>query len=335
MSVARMPHTYNPSSFWGLLKSKPIPHATGTPTPPEAATGPTGGISRRSFFCAGALGSLCLMSLAACGTTQPSDAGSTTESGSATQSGEAATAGGVIRVGMEAAYAPYNWQTMEESEYTIPIENVDGAYADGYDVQIARLVADALGTEAVAVKLDFDGLIEALNAGQVDLIVAGMSATEERRQSIDFSEPYFEETYGLFVQQGSPFEGAATLAEFSGASVLGQKGTILDEVIDEIPGVNHLNPVDTEPDVLARLVQGTCDAATYVQQNEEGYLRANPSLVAIQFAEGDGFATTSPVNVGVRKDDADTLATVNSVLTDLSEVERQEIWNAACERQPQ
>lgn len=329
MSVARMPRTYNPSSFWGLLKSKPIPHATGTPTPPEAASGPTGGISRRSFFYAGALGSLCLMSLAACGTTQPSTGAADAQSDGVVSSG------GVIRVGMEAAYAPYNWQTMEESEYTIPIENVSGAYADGYDVQIARRVAEALGAEAVAVKLDFDGLIEALNAGQVDLIVAGMSATDERRQSIDFSDPYFEETYGLFVQQGSPYEDAATLADFSGASVLGQKGTILDEVIDEIPGVNHLNPVDTEPDVLARLVQGTCDAATYVQQNEEGYLRANPTLVAIQFAEGDGFDTTSPVNVGIRKDDADTLATVNSVLADLSEVERQEIWNAACERQPQ
>lgn len=43
-----------------------------------------------------------------------------------------------IRIGMEAAYAPYNWQVSEASEYTIPIDNVQGAYADGYDVQIAK-----------------------------------------------------------------------------------------------------------------------------------------------------------------------------------------------------
>ena len=57
-----------------------------------------------------------------------------------------------IRIGMEAAYAPYNWQVSEASEYTIPIDNVQGAYADGYDVQIAKIVCKALGGEPVAVK---------------------------------------------------------------------------------------------------------------------------------------------------------------------------------------
>ena len=57
-----------------------------------------------------------------------------------------------IRIGMEAAYAPYNWQVSEASEFTIPIDNVQGAYADGYDVQIAKIVCKALGGEPVAVK---------------------------------------------------------------------------------------------------------------------------------------------------------------------------------------
>lgn len=52
-----------------------------------------------------------------------------------------------IRIGMEAAYAPYNWQVSEASEFTIPIDNVQGAYADGYDVQIAKIVCKALGGE--------------------------------------------------------------------------------------------------------------------------------------------------------------------------------------------
>ena len=63
-----------------------------------------------------------------------------------------------IRIGMEAAYAPYNWQVSEASEYTIPIDNVQGAYADGYDVQIAKIVCKALGGEPVAVKQSFSGL---------------------------------------------------------------------------------------------------------------------------------------------------------------------------------
>ncbi len=108
-----------------------------------------------------------------------------------------------IRVGMEVAYAPYNWQTSESSEYTIPVDNVSGAYADGYDVQFAKLVCEKLGGEPVAVKMTFSGLIDALNNGQIDLIIAGMSATDERRQSVDFSDPYFVGYFGLFVKEGS------------------------------------------------------------------------------------------------------------------------------------
>ena len=88
-----------------------------------------------------------------------------------------------IRIGMEAAYAPYNWQVSEASEFTIPIDNVQGAYADGYDVQIAKIVCKALGGEPVAVKQSFSGLIDSLNNGQIDLIIAGMSATPERERT--------------------------------------------------------------------------------------------------------------------------------------------------------
>ena len=127
-----------------------------------------------------------------------------------------------IRIGMEAAYAPYNWQVSEASEYTIPIDNVQGAYADGYDVQIAKAIAEGLGKELVIVKLSWDGLIDALNQGQIDAIIAGMMDTAERRESINFSEPYRETTYGLMVLADSPYLNATSIQDFSGAAVLGQ-----------------------------------------------------------------------------------------------------------------
>lgn len=120
-----------------------------------------------------------------------------------------------IRIGMEAAYAPYNWQVSEASEYTIPIDNVQGAYADGYDVQIAKILCKALGGEPVAVKQSFSGLIDSLNNGQIDLIIAGMSATPEREESVGFSDPYFIGYFGLFVKRARPTKtrpNSATLA---------------------------------------------------------------------------------------------------------------------------
>ena len=127
--------------------------------------------SRRDFLKLSGMTTLSvggLMLLAGCGPA-PQDDG-----GDAAADGDAATAhlgdGKTLRVGMEAAYAPYNWQVSEESDFTVPIENVDGAYADGYDVQVAKIIAEGLDMDAVAVKLEFGSLIDALNNGQVDIV---------------------------------------------------------------------------------------------------------------------------------------------------------------------
>ncbi len=122
------------------------------------------------------------MFLAGCGPAPQSDAADGDASASGSQVGDGKT----LRIGMEAAYAPYNWQVSEESEFTIPIENVSGAYADGYDVQVAKIIAAGLGMEPVAVKLEFGSLIDALNHGQIDIVCAGMSVTPERAAAAAF-----------------------------------------------------------------------------------------------------------------------------------------------------
>ncbi len=284
----------------------------------------SGFLTRRGFLAAGAL-TVAATPLAGCGTAPDGAQAEATEGGSGT----------TLRVGMEAAYAPYNWQVTEASDTTIPIENVSGAYADGYDVQVAKHVAAALDREPVAVKLSFDGLIDALASGQIDVIIAGMAPTEERRQSIDFSDPYFEGTYGLLVREGSPYEDAKTLVDLSGASVVGQKGTKLDDIIDEIPGVVHMTPLPSVPNVLAALQQGAADAATYNMENEAAYLRSNPGIVPVRFDEGEGFPDVVTTGVGVAKGNDDMLAAINGALADLSDAERQELWDGAVERQPE
>ena len=163
---------------------------------------------------------------------------------------ELAYLNGQLRVGMECAYAPSNWQESAASDTNVPVENVPGAFAEGYDVQIARIIADYLGLELVIVKMDWDGLIEALNQGQIDAIIAGMADTAARREAINFSDPYHSTIYGLMVNAGSPFENATSIQDFSGASVLGQRDTMLDTVIDQIEGVNHLTAVASVPDMI-------------------------------------------------------------------------------------
>ena len=240
-----------------------------------------------------------------------------------------------IRVGMECAYAPNNWQEDTATDLNVPIENLPGFYADGNDVQIARHIAEYLDADLVVVKLAWSGLIEALNQGQIDMIIAGMADTEERRQSINFSEPYKTTEYGLVVNGDSEYAGATSLSDFAGASVLGQKDTMLDTVIDQIEGVNHLPAVDSVPNQIARLEQRTCDAIVVNMENTPGYLATNPSFKVIEFADGEGFTLGFRGScVGLRKDDTELLDQVNAALAELSEEDRADMLAAANERQP-
>lgn len=242
---------------------------------------------------------------------------------------------GQFRVGMECAYAPNNWQETTATETNVPIENVPGSYAEGYDVQFAKIIADYLGVELVIVKMDWDGLIEALNQGQIDAIIAGMMDTAERKQAINFSAPYHATVYGMMVNAGSAFENATSIQDFSGASVLGQKDTALDTVIDQIEGVNHLTAVSSVPDMLARLQQGACDALVINVENSAGYLVSNPNFRVIEFAEGCGFELPSlGACVGIRKSDDTLLALVDEALATVDDEAREVMWNTAVENQP-
>ena len=242
---------------------------------------------------------------------------------------------GQLRVGMECAYAPSNWQESEAIDTNVPVENVPGAYAEGYDVQIARIVADALGLELVIVKMDWDGLIPALNAGQIDCIIAGIMDTAQRREAINFSEPYKETIYAMMVNAGSAYENATSIQDFSGASVLGQRDTALDTVIDQIEGVNHLTAVASVPDMVARLQQGACDAIVINLESASVYTETNPDFVVIEFEGDNGFELPAKGScVGVRKSDDALLALVNEALAGIDSETRLAMWDTAVANAP-
>ena len=280
------------------------------------------------------LAALMLLALTACGagTTSPAqDANDPAE-----ETAPSTTEGNQFRVGMECAYAPSNWQESAATDTNVPVENVAGAYAEGYDVQIARILADRFGKELVIVKLSWDGLIDALNQGQIDAIIAGMMDTAERRESINFSDPYKETIYSMMVLAGSPYENAASIQDFSGAAVLGQQGTALDDVIDQIEGVEHLSPVGSVPDMISRLQQGTCDAIVINVENAQGYLASNPNFRLVTFDEGSGFTLPAKGScVGLRKSDNALLDQINTILSGIDDDARAAMWQAAVDGQPQ
>lgn len=269
--------------------------------------------------------------LAACGTTPAAPQGSATPTDASAKTSNLPQ----LRVGMECAYAPNNWQEDTATDTNIPIENVPGAYAQGYDVQMAKAICEKAGYQLVVVKMAWSGLIEALNQGQIDAIIAGMADTAERRESISFSDPYHVTEYGVMVNSNSSYASATSIHDFSGASILGQKDTSLDTVIDQMDGVKHLTPVDSVPNMISRLQQGTCDGIIINVENSESYLAANANFKVITFADGSGFTLGfTGACVGLRKDDTKLLTAVNAALATVDQTTRDDMWATAVANQP-
>ena len=278
-----------------------------------------------------------MMFLTGCGPAAQ-DSGDDADAGSATDdtaAGDNATLGDgtTLRVGMEAAYAPYNWQVSEASDYTIPIDNVDGAYADGYDVQVAKIIADGLGLEPVAVKLDFAALIDSLNNGQIDIVCAGMSVTPEREDSADFSDSYVDDDIVMITKKGSAYAGATTFAELAGASIMGQAATMYDDVIEQIPDINHMTPGETVPAVVESLASGTSDIITYSMLSVPKLIETYPDFVELEMT--DKFeGSVMPDNAAIAKGQDAILEQINEIIATISDEDRQTMWNECMDRQP-
>ena len=91
-----------------------------------------------------------------------------------------AQASGTLKIGMEANYAPYNWTQTTSANGAVKIDGTS-SYANGYDVKIAKIIAKKLGKKVIVEKTQWDGLLPALTSGKIDMIIAEMSPTAERR----------------------------------------------------------------------------------------------------------------------------------------------------------
>ena len=243
-----------------------------------------------------------------------------------------AIAEGQFRVGMECDYPPFNWTQVEENENTVPIDGGMG-YAGGYDVEIAKKVAEGRGKELVIVKVEWDGLIQKLNAGQIDAVIAGMSPTAERKITVDFTDAYYNSDLVVVVRKDSEYANAATLEDFSGAKITGQLNTFHYTVIDQIPGVNKLPAMDTFPAMTVALTSGAID----------GYISERPGAVSA-CAANDALAFVTPgfqaseedtsIAVALKQGQPELIEQINGILAGIDADARNALMDNAVLNQP-
>ncbi len=241
---------------------------------------------------------------------------------------------GKLVVGMECAYAPYNWSEANANEYTVKVEN--GAYADGFDVQVAKKIADALGVELVIRAIEWDGLIPSLESGEIDMIIAGMSPTEKRKLSIDFSDTYFDSNLVMVVKKGSVYENATSIQDFSGANVTGQLNTFHYDVIGQIQGVNKTTALENFAALIQSLESGAIDAYVCEKPGAVSAVAANENFAFVEFTKENGFVcdpAESSISIGMRKGTS-LLERVNEILSGISFADREAMMDAAIARQP-
>ncbi len=239
-----------------------------------------------------------------------------------------------LRIGMECGYAPFNWTQQDDSNGAVAIEG--GGYANGYDVQIAKKVAEGLGKELVIVKTEWDGLVPAVQSGVIDGIIAGMSPTEKRKESIDFTDNYYVSDLVVVVRADSEYANATSIQDFSGAALTAQLNTFHDTVIDQIEGVEHVTAMTDFPSMRVALESSIIDG--YVSERPEGIsaAAANDAFVYVSFDVENGFQyeiNDAAIAMGVAKD-SELTAGVNEVLAGISQEDRDALMADAIAQQP-
>lgn len=195
---------------------------------------------------------------------------------------------------MEAGYPPFNWTQQNDANGAVKIAD-NAEYAGGYDVQMAKKIAEGLGKELVIVKMEWDGLVPALQSNKIDAIIAGMSPTEERKQTIDFTENYYTSDFVMVIKKGSKYEKAKSIQDFSGAKITSQLNTSNYNVIDQIKDVQKQTAMDNFPAMRVALEAGKIDG--YVAERPEGIsaAAANGKFAYVAFEEGfDTILLTHP-----------------------------------------
>ncbi len=227
---------------------------------------------------------------------------------------------GKLVMGTSADYPPYEFHHLKDGKDSIV----------GFDVAIAREIAADLGVKLEIKDMQFDGLLAALQAGTIDIVIAGMTPTEERKQSVDFSTTYYYAIHGVMVR-GEDKNKFADVASLKGARLSAQKGTIqVDIAKKQILGMtdeeaekdtNAVKELGTIKNLVLDLKNGKVDAIVAELPVAMAYVGKNADLAiaAPTFQDDTGGSA-----VAVKKGNENLVTAINGSLARLMEAKKIE-----------
>jgi len=214
-------------------------------------------------------------------------------------------ASGQLRLGTSADYPPYEFHKIIDGQDQII----------GFDIEIAKAIAADLGVELVITDMSFDGLLTALQSGNIDIVLAGMTPDEERAKAVDFSDIYYTAVQKVIVRA----EDQATyksIADLAGKPVGAQLGAIQEGIVKDQMPESQLRSLAKLPDLILDLKAGNVEALVVEEPVAAAYVAANPDLVIsdVELAQEEaGSAVAMP------KNSPELVAAVNATLKRLTE----------------
>jgi len=284
------------------------------------------------------LAMLLTLSLAACGGKTE-----TTATTAAASSSSTGVEDGVLTIAMECAYAPYNWTQGDDSNGAVPISNVPGSYANGYDVMIGKKIAEANGWQLEVIQSDWDSLVPGVQTGIFDAVIAGQSMTAERSEQVDFAGPYFYATIVCVTKKDSPFASAKSIKDLTGGKCTAQIATIwYDQCLPQIEGANVQTAAETAPAMLMALETGSVDFICTDMPTAQGAIAAYPDMTILDFSGTDGDFQFSDqvraenVNIGVsvKKGNTELKDKIDAVLSTMTQDDMNALMQQAIAVQP-
>ena len=207
--------------------------------------------------------------------------------------------------------------TMSTNASFPPYEMVadDGSF-EGIDIEVAGAIAEKLGLELQVDDMGFDAALQAAQTGKSDMVMAGVTVTEERQAVMDFSNSYANGVQVVIVKEGSPIQ---TVDDLANANMIGcQMGTTGYTFCSDTPenggfGEDHVTPYDDGAAAVQALMNGQIDAVVIDNKPAQEYVAANPGLKIL-----DGDFTNEDYAIGVAKGNTALLDAINGALEELT-----------------
>lgn len=286
-----------------------------------------------------------VLSIAGCGSSskaaEPSKSASDaagTSAASADTSAFGLVEDGTLNVVMSAGYAPFDWLQDDDSNGAFKTEN--GSYINGYDVMFAEKLADAFGLKLKITQVDWNGLILSIQTGKADCAIAGMSITDERKQSVDFSEPYYNADLCVVVDGSGSYAGAKNLTDLKGARITAGQGTVWYDVLDQVRDYADVQPAmnaSSFAQYITAINADKLDAFSCDIPSAKSLIKTNPNLKMIDFAGGTGFVVDNSITdlgIPVKKGNTALQSAINDVLAGISQDDRNKMMDDAVAAEP-